>query len=436
MRSLRRFFTNRKNWLGIFLISVFLFVAIAAPLISPVDPKDPGPFKRVGRALDKIPYPPSSEALLGTLPGQFDILHSLVWGTRDALRFGLFVALGSSLIGILFGVIAGYAGGRVNSWMMRFADAFLTFPPLAGVVFLQQMVDITKGALIGNEYYDFLSIGVVRFDYEVSSPLLDFLSKVDPLLLILILFSWMPYARLVNSMVLTLIQADYIQATRSLGGSPFWIIRKHLIPNSISPAIVLAARDVGSAVIIQATFTFIGLGGDSPWGTMLSMGRDWIIGSNGNIFSYWWAYLPATIMVVVFGIAWNLLGDGINDALDPNSFSRIHKPLRAGRKSARKTDTDRSLKTPFVEKKPGSDPVLLIARSAVTRGDFDGAFHAYQHLIRRRRELNPVIYDLARLTQKSPGEAQYWQILGDALAQNGELVDASHAYEQANLVGR
>jgi len=434
MRRLQRFFTIRKNWLGIFLVSFFLFVAVAAPLISPVDPKDPGPFKRVGRALDKTPYPPSSEALLGTLPSQYDIFHSLVWGTRDALQFGLFVALGSSLIGILFGVIAGYAGGSVNSWMMRFTDAFLTFPPLAGIVFLQQMVAITKGALIGNDYYDFLSFGVVRFDYEVSSPLLNFLNKVDPLLIILILFSWMSYARLVNSMVLTLKGAEFVQAARTIGGKPFWIIRKHLIPNSISPAIVLAARDVGSAVIIQATFTFIGLGGDSPWGTMLAMGRDWIIGSNGNILSYWWAYLPATVMVVLFGISWNLLGDRINDALDPKSLTHLDSPFRLRRKKDTKPDIKESMTIPLDTKKRGPDPVLTIARGCLDRGDFESATHAYRHLINRGRELNDVILDLARLVKQYPDEPSFWQTLGDALANGGEIKDAVRAYEQASKI--
>ncbi len=336
MKRLCRFIENKKNWPAILLILVFFFAAILAPVISPVDVNDPGPYKHVGRGLiDKEPHPPSSQAYLGTLPGQYDIYHSLVWGTRDALRAGLIVAICSAFIGILFGVIAGYAGGKVNSWMMRIADVFLTFPPIAGVVFLEQLVGVTKLALSGIDFYNYLSFGPMRYINEKSTPLVDLLSKVDPLLITLIIFSWMPYARLINSLVLTLKQTEFIKAAKAAGGGPFWIIRKHLIPNSISPAIVLAAQDVGKTVIIQATFTFIGLGVDSPWGKMLVISRDWVIGFKGSLFTYWWMYLPVTIVVILFGVSWNLLGDGINDALDPYLITQEVRPLRKKRKKGR-----------------------------------------------------------------------------------------------------
>jgi peptide/nickel transport system permease protein len=80
---------------------------------------------------------------------------------------------------------------------------------------------------------------------------------------------------------------------------------------------VLAARDVGSMVILQATFTFIGLDGSSTWGNMLVMGRDWVLGPGGDIFAYWWVYIPATLVLVLFGVGWNLLGDGLSELLDP-----------------------------------------------------------------------------------------------------------------------
>jgi peptide/nickel transport system permease protein len=117
----------------------------------------------------------------------------------------------------------------------------------------------------------------------------------------------------VNSMVLTLKQTDFVQAARALGGSPFWIIRKHLIQNATGPAMVLAARDVGGVVLLQATLTFIQLGGNSVWGSMLAQGRDWVIGPGGSLLKYWWVFLPPTLAVMVFGIAWNILGDGLSD---------------------------------------------------------------------------------------------------------------------------
>jgi peptide/nickel transport system permease protein len=81
----------------------------------------------------------------------------------------------------------------------------------------------------------------------------------------------------------------------------------------------LGARDVGNAVILQATFTFIGLGGTSPWGTLLSMGRNWIIGPGGDLLASWWVYMPATLAVILFGVTWNVLGDGLNEVFDPRS---------------------------------------------------------------------------------------------------------------------
>jgi peptide/nickel transport system permease protein len=147
----------------------------------------------------------------------------------------------------------------------------------------------------------------------------DWLQRSDPLLISLILFSWMPFTRLVNTLVITLKGTEFVEAARALGASPLWVIRHHLIPHVIAPAIVLAARDVGGAVILQATFTFIGIGGNSTWGKMLSIGRDWVIGPGGNLFTYWWVFVPATLTVILFGIAWNLLGDGINEAYLPQS---------------------------------------------------------------------------------------------------------------------
>lgn len=325
MRRWRNFFSHWENWLGLFLILLFLAGAVFAPIISPEDPKHPGAFKQVGRASDFVPHPPTQDVILGTLPGQYDVFHTLIWGMRDAMRFGLLVALGSSLIGIFLGSASGYAGGFINSLMMRIADAFLTFPPLAGVVFIQQLVGISITAMGGLYYFDPQFFGRVLSVQTPPTPLVAFMSKADPLMISLILFSWVPYARLVNSIVLTLKRTDFIQATRALGGSSSWVIRKHLIPNSIGPAVVLAARDVGSAVVLQATITFIGLAGASPWGTLLSMGRNFVIGPGGSLLTYWWVFLPATLAVILFGISWNLIGDGLNDILTPGSQTHFRR---------------------------------------------------------------------------------------------------------------
>lgn len=316
MKYTRRFLSHWQNWLAICFLLAFVFVSLAAPLLSPVDPKNPGPFKVIGRSTILQPKPPTAAAPLGTLPGQLSVYHLVIWGTRSALLFGLLVALGTACIGVLFGAVAGYAGGRTNRSMMRVTDAFLTFPVIAGVVLLQQLwlnaVYTTGGSLTNFFGGSDLSSGSETFIQIL-------LQHIDPLTLALILFSWMPYARLVNTMVIELKNAEYIVAAESIGATPIRILLHHILPNAITPAIVIFARDVGSFVIIRATFTFIGLAGNSPWGFVLAAGRDWIIGPGGNIFTYWWTFLPATVVVILFGITWNLLGDGLGEVLDPHA---------------------------------------------------------------------------------------------------------------------
>lgn len=317
MRRLRVFLSHWQNWLGMLIVLAFAVMAWTAPVLSPPNQTTQGAFKKVGRGGDLKPRPPSDESPLGTIPGQFDVYHAMVWGGREAMIFGLSVALGAFVFGSLYGAIAGYVGGAVNNLMMRVADAFLTFPVLAGVVFLQQLLAITIESMGGIFWFNNDYVGrQVYFDF--TPPLFArFLLNVDPVLISLIIFSWMPFARIVNAMVITLKQTEFIQAGRALGGTSWWIIRRHLLPNAIGPAVVLAARDVGSSVILQATITFVGLGGASAWGTLLSMGRNWVIGPGGSLLSAWWVFLPVTIAIILFGIGWNLLGDGLTDALDP-----------------------------------------------------------------------------------------------------------------------
>lgn len=460
MRFIRRFFSHWQNWLGILLVLIFILVAATAPWLSPMDQKNPGIIKIVGRSSDRTPHPPDREAWLGTLPGQVDIYHTLIWGTRDALQFGLLVALGTFGLGLLFGAISGYAGGLFNNLMMRIADAFLTFPLIAGVAILQQFVALTIESMGGTYYFNTERFGkVVYFEFTPPGWTL-FLMKVDPLLICLILLSWVPIARLVNTLVILLKNSEFIQASRALGGGSVWIVTRHLIPNSIGPALVLAARDVGNAVILQATFTFIGIGSSSPWGTLLSMGRNWVIGPGGNLFGYWWVFMPVTLVVITFGLAWNLIGDGVNDAfghgfaipfnageaeqtldtsaeslgvLSQNSLlGRIaHESMIHGKVPNPPQMPVAPIERAFEPGLPGSNPSLQPARSALARGDLSRALHSYSQLIENRRDLDEVIHDLAAVARQYPGKSEVWIVLGDALARNGRQEYALKAYEQA-----
>ena len=304
MRTWQRFFSHWQSWLGLLIVGTFVAVAICAPVIAPPsNPDSPADVKTVGRKTDSLPRPPSDLALLGTTTGQVDVFYGVVWGTRAALRFGLIVALSSAAIGILAGAVSGYAGGRGSAVVMRITDAFLAFPVIAGV-WLFQLILFPPAA------------------NTAPTPFMRFLaeSNITQVMVGLIAFSWMAYARLINTTMLRLKTADFILASQSLGAGHRRMIFRHFLPNAISPAIVLLARDIGGMVILEAAFVFIGLSSGGPWAQLLVNNRNWIIGTGGNPLTYWWVYLPPTIVLILFGIGWNLLGDGLNDALNPRDL--------------------------------------------------------------------------------------------------------------------
>ena len=324
MRSTRRLAAQLQYWLGLLIVLGFIFVAIAAPLLSPNDTKNPGPMKIVGRAIDFTPRPPKPGAPLGTLPGQASVYHILVWGTRSALIFGVTAAFFTAVLGVVIGATSAYFGGTANRITMQVTDAFLAFPVIAGVVLIHQVlaiildsagvVTLIGGGTSGMPNPSFAT--TLAFPDNISAWYV-LLSKLNPVLIAFVVFSWPSYARVMNATTQTIMQMEYIQAVRALGAGHSTVIFRHLIPNGIAPMIILAARDVGGMVLMQATFTFIGLGGDSLWGKLLVLGRNWIIGPGGNILTYWWLFVPVTIALVLFGIAWNLLGDFFNELLDP-----------------------------------------------------------------------------------------------------------------------
>ena len=319
MRSLGLFLSRGLNVVGLVIVCFFVAVAIAAPSLAPrEDPDVASDFRRVGRTFDRVPHPPSEVARMGTLSGQIDVFFTVVWGTRSALRFGLLAAFGSATIGTLIGLVSGYLGGWVNKLVMGIVDAFLAFPAIAGLWLVQRVFFSADqgGAFTGLAH--FLSM-----------------TRAEPLLVTLILFSWMPYARIINAGTLRLKQADYVQAARALGSGGTRILLRHLLPNSISPVIVLVARDIGGMVMLAAAFTFVGFSGGSSWGGLLALGRDWIIGPGGNPFTYWWTYLPATLALLLFGIGWNLLGDGLN------YFFTTNRPAPAQEETARRDRASR-----------------------------------------------------------------------------------------------
>ncbi|MEZ4590422.1 MAG: ABC transporter permease [Chloroflexota bacterium] len=308
----RRFFSRKLNLLALLILVVFVATAVAASWLAPPDnPESPVPFKFVGDTFQAgLPQPPTPEHLLGITSNHQDIFYTLIWGTRSALRFGLTATLVTAGFGIVVGAIGGYIGGILEKIILRITDAFLTFPTIAAVWLFRR-------ALFPSLFSEATAVTTAEI-----TPFQSFIYslELDPILLALIFFSWMPYARIINAVVSKLRHSEFVEAARAMGASTFRILFRHILPNAISPAIVLASRDIARMVILAAAFTFIGLGGNNvAWGAILASERAYVIGISGNPFAYWWTFVPISLAIVLYGIGWNLLGDGLNELLNPRA---------------------------------------------------------------------------------------------------------------------
>ncbi len=233
--------------------------------------------------------------------------YGLVWGTRAAFRLGLIITLGRAVIGILLGLVSGYYAGLTDSFLMRFTDAFLAFPIIAVV-----MVTV---ALFGHELLEMPDGARRPFPNGPRTELV--------IILTLIVFGWMAYARLVRGNILSEREKEYMQAAKSVGVTNRRMLFRHLLPNSTHGLPVLIASDIGMMVVWMAAFNFMGLirGQRSmmvaDWGQMLSFARNWIVGTPANAFAYWHTFIPVSLAIVLFSVGWNLIGDGLRDVFDP-----------------------------------------------------------------------------------------------------------------------
>jgi peptide/nickel transport system permease protein len=281
--------------LGVVLVLCFVAVAIAAPMIAPVQGDDPYTMPRSSFRVK--PEPPGPGHPLGTTEGSYDVFHGLVWGTHVAFRIGLSVTAARLIIGLTVGLVSGYAGGWLDSIMMRTTDAFLAFPIVPATLLMLVFFGPT---------------GLSR----VAAA-----SGIDSIIILsLILFGWMQYARLVRGNVLLERSKQYVEAAVAVGARAPRIIWRHVLPNIPQGLFVLAASDIGAMVVLGAVFTFLGLSGRTglaDWGWMLNIGRNWIIGTPTDAFQYWYTYLPPMAAIVLFSAGWNLIGDGLRDAADP-----------------------------------------------------------------------------------------------------------------------
>jgi len=267
----KRFFQNKLAVLGALVIFTIAILAVLAPVITKYDPT----YINIKDALLR----PSAGHPLGTDSLGRDLFSRMVYAARIALLIGL-VAVGlAAIIGVFLGSLAGYFGGVADSFIMRFADIMLCFPRF------------------------FLILAVIA----VVGP------SIFNVMIILGLTGWMGMARLIRAEVLSLKTRDYVSASKALGASDIFIITRHLIPNGIGPVLVSFVFGVAGAILTEAGLSFLGLGVQPPdpsWGNILMEGKA-VLGAG------WWVILFPGLAILITVLAFNLLGEGLRDALNP-----------------------------------------------------------------------------------------------------------------------
>lgn len=288
--TLRRLRRDKSSLLsGLFILLLILF-AVAAPLTDQLTGHEVNQqFRETGLGPAGNPAGPNSEFLLGADQLGRDVLVRLAHGARVSLIVGVAASLSAALIGVLVGLLAGYFGGRTDSVLSRVMDLVMSVPFLLCAIAL---VSVFGPSLP-------LSISVIIF------------------------FSWTAMGRVIRGQVLSLRQRDYVEAARSMGAGHLSIMVREIVPNLAVPIIIYATLMIPNAIVFEATLSFLGMGIVPPaasWGGMLSEAA-----SNSIYLSAWWLVVfPGTILLLTT-LAFNILGDGIRDALDPRARRRVRR---------------------------------------------------------------------------------------------------------------
>jgi peptide/nickel transport system permease protein len=266
-----RFRKNPLALTGAFIVILLFVVALFAHFISPYDPGQID--------IKRILQEPTAEHIFGTDALGRDVLSRMIWGSRISLLVG-FVAVGiATVIGIFLGALAGYYGRWVDNLIMRFVDIMLCFPTF------------------------FLILAVIA--------LLE--PSIWNIMIVIGITGWMGVARLVRAEFLSLKERDFTVAEKALGAKDFRIIFRHILPNAMAPILVSATLGVAGAILTESALSFLGIGVQPPtpsWGNILTAGKD-------NIEIAWWLSLYPGLAILITVLGYNLLGEGIRDAIDP-----------------------------------------------------------------------------------------------------------------------
>jgi len=310
-RILKGLVSNPLSITGTLLIGIFILVALFAPVLAPpTNSRQPYTVPRDG--FSPKPKPPGTEwnsrppdipgwfsifgleswkHFFGTTGGQWDLYYGVVWGTRTALKVGLLVETVCVIVGVLVGSLAAFYGSWVDESLMRVTEIFMAFPFL--------MAALTLSAIL--------------------TPIIG--RGIWPPLIAMIAFGWMSYARIIRGDILSVRERDYVMAARVIGVKDRRIISRHVIPNAIYPTVILASLNIGADVITFAALSFLGIGteqGYADWGQMISFARNWI----PSLDTYWYIVVIPGMALVLFTLAWNLIGDAVRDIMDPRMRGR------------------------------------------------------------------------------------------------------------------
>jgi ABC-type dipeptide/oligopeptide/nickel transport system permease subunit len=267
----RTILRHRLSIIGIIIIAAILAMAIFAPFLAPYDPNK--------QSLYKVLKGPSKTHWLGTDNLGRDLLSRVIYGARVSMYVGLVATAFSALIGILIGLIAGFRGGMIDNVIMRITDTFMCFPFLIFV--------LAMAAALG--------------------------PGINNVILSICFLGWTGFARIVRGQVLLVRELPYIEAARAVGMSRSRIMFKHVLPNCLAPVIVAASITIGAAILTESSTAFLGLGVQPPtasWGKELRVGYTYL--ERVPLFS-----IAPGLMIALAVLAFNFLGDGLRDALDP-----------------------------------------------------------------------------------------------------------------------
>jgi peptide/nickel transport system permease protein len=317
MKVIKRLLTNPTSLTGIILLAIFIVIAAFAQQLAPVPERSRDAYMIPRDGFSSTPAAPSDEHLFGTTEGQYDIYYGVIWGTRTAFRIGVVITLFTAIIGLFVGSISGFYGGWLDEVMMRITEVFQAFPFLLAAITLTSVLQTVYGrGEAGPLMFLAKLLALVTFGQSPAAEIDPIQLQILTGMLAIIIFGWMTYARVIRGNILAVKSFDYALAARTIGARDMRILFRHLLPNAVFPVLVIASMNIGSYVLTFAALSFLGLGaqrGYADWGQMISFARNWV----PSLAEHWYIVVYPGMAIVLFVLAWNLVGDALRDTLDP-----------------------------------------------------------------------------------------------------------------------